>query len=122
MSSRFLFSCLGVAALAVCGMFSVNAVLATCPQTKAYERQCLETVSVCAGDMGGCTLRKQQESVLGNFGCNSNGENNTECIDSASTYAACYREYACVQYGTSCIKGNNTGNYNRLVKTTVNCP
>jgi hypothetical protein len=46
MSSRFLFSCLGVAALAVCGMFSVNAVLATCPQTKAYERQCLETVSV----------------------------------------------------------------------------
>lgn len=120
MSSKFLFSCLGVSAIAVCGMLSVSVVLA-CPQTEAYQRQCLVQVSLCAGDMGGCTQRKQQLSVMGNFGCKDAGENNTECIDSANEYAPCYREYSCVQYGTTCVMGINIGNYAHLEKVSPGC-
>ena len=119
---RFSPSCLAVAALAVVAAFSVTAVLATCPQMQAYDRQCLETVSQCAGIMGGCTVRRQQESVMGSFGCRSAGENNTDCIDSPSVYALCYREYTCKQVGANCVRNYLIGTYNRLVKITSNCP
>ena len=122
MSRRFLFSFLGVVALACVVFCPFNAVLATCPKTKPYQVQCLQSVSVCAGVQPPCTNAKEQQSASGLFGCNSNGENNTDCYD-GTTYALCYKEYQCVPVGLICTPGGTqTGTTNKLLKIKAICP
>ena len=112
------------ALLIVCCGFIVRAVVAACPEEKARQRQCLVSDDECEnrGVFEACwKVGPAEYSEVGTFGCETNNEVQTECIDHATSEALCYKEWSCQVVEGKCEKKLFLRNVPRLIKTTDGC-
>lgn len=80
--------------------------IAECPQEKPRSQLCVSSNPNCqAPPQGGCTSREGWTVQSGPFGCEDNGANNTECLDSANPQDSmlCYVRWACKNVGGTCV-------------------
>jgi len=118
--SRKALCSLAVLAVAVAwSALLVDVVRGACPDQDHYNRQCLETVPVCAGPATGCNGRIQKTSSLGQFGCKYNED--SQCLAHPTTYANCYWLTGCVWGGGACVPTAAGGMFQQLIKTTLGC-
>jgi len=98
----------------------LDVVLGDCPNQTPYNRQCLETVPICAGPQLGCTSREQKDSYPGQFGCKYNED--TKCVPHSTQYADCYMHWVgCIWDGGACVHHPVGMLMKRLIKTTKGC-
>jgi len=96
---------------------------AECPEEKPYATSCLKEAPTCVGTSVGCTSRELHLPADGDFGCRSNGENQTECLDGgAKTMAPCYEKHGCHGEGTACVPNPSFQVVAHVQKVIADCP
>lgn len=96
-SSRYV--ALPVSLLVACMPLIVNPQLfSACPQNRPHNEGCSQptTATACANGSVPCEDRFEQDRWNGDFGCEDNGKNMTQCLNgTAQQQVICYEECAC---------------------------